>query len=168
MRSIVLIVFSVVALGLPSVAQVDYPVDECGVLRYVAVEGGCWVFNDYEIHGSWADYGDGDTVRVIGNFALGFSFCMVANCCLTPDTVLPCGPCCQGMTGNADGSASDLPNVSDLTAMVAMLFGARPIICWPEVDVDGSGAPGSDLTIADITYLVAYLFGGGPAPVDCP
>ncbi len=72
--------------------------------------------------------------------------------------------CCL-VRGDVDHSGG-IPNVSDLTYIVAYLFqSGPPPPCEPEADVNGSGGL---LNVADLTYLVAYLFQGGPPPASCP
>lgn len=63
--------------------------------------------------------------------------------------------------GDIDG-AGGLPNIADLTFLVAYLFqGGSPPPFPPASNVDGL----NDLNVADLTYMVDYLFRGGAAPV---
>ncbi len=74
--------------------------------------------------------------------------------------------CCVGMRGNVDNGPDELPNVSDLTYLIAYLFqGGPPADCPTEADVDGVGGP--EPNVADVTYLVSFLFQGGPDPAPC-
>jgi len=164
MRVFVLICAALVLGTTGSVAQEGVPIDECGILFFNPVEGGCWTFNGYEIYGDFTGFGHGDRVRVIGTYTPGFSFCMIGNCCLLADSVSACESCCVGRTGNADGSWDDDVVVSDLTTLVSMIFQDVSVRCPEECDVNGSG----DLNVSDLTYLVDFLFRGGPQPAVCP
>jgi len=63
--------------------------------------------------------------------------------------------------GDVDGSGG-VPNVSDLTYLVAYLFQSGPEPPVPTAaDVDGN----NDINVSDLTYIVAYLFQGGPPPI---
>ncbi len=69
--------------------------------------------------------------------------------------------CCEGNTGNVDGDAEDLTDISNLSAMVDYLFMAGSISrCPQENDVDKSGS----VDISDLSGLVDYLFFGGVLP----
>jgi Beta-propeller repeat len=72
--------------------------------------------------------------------------------------------CCIGTRGNANGDASDLVNVVDLTFTVQYLFsGGSSPTCFDEADVNGSGST----NVVDLTALVSFLFASGPTPVAC-
>ncbi|MEW5993316.1 MAG: M14 family zinc carboxypeptidase, partial [Candidatus Zixiibacteriota bacterium] len=72
------------------------------------------------------------------------------------------GDSCDFICGDIDGSVQ-IPNIADLTYLVAYLFGSGPPPpTMAAADCDGSGG---DPNVADVTYLVAYLFQGGPEPV---
>ena len=78
---------------------------------------------------------------------------------------------CIGLRGNANGDPDDKINVSDITYLVAFLFGipSGPApACLEEGNANGDTE--EKINISDITYLVAYLFGipSGPAPPACP
>lgn len=74
--------------------------------------------------------------------------------------------CCAGIRGDVDNDDAPLPNIADLTYLVAYLFtGGPPPDCPSEADLDGVDGP--DANIADLTYIVAYLFTGGPEPASC-
>ena len=73
--------------------------------------------------------------------------------------------CCLGARGNVNGDASEEPDVSDVTYLVAFQFKHGPLPpCPNEADINGDG----ESTIEDLTYLVAYSFKHGPAPISCP
>jgi agmatine deiminase len=75
-------------------------------------------------------------------------------------TVLPAAYVCGDIDGDGTG-----PNVTDLTFMVAYLFGGGPeppTLAAADVNGDGSGPD-----ISDLTYLVAFLFSDGN-PLNCP
>lgn len=76
--------------------------------------------------------------------------CIDPGCCLT--------------RGNVNGSGDQLIDISDLTYLVAFMFGGGPAPpCTDEADVNGDSLQ----DISDLTFLVAYMFGGGPAPIAC-
>lgn len=72
--------------------------------------------------------------------------------------------CCNGITGDIDGSPDQLMTILDVTFLVDYLFreGAEPE-CLDEANVDGE----MGIDVLDITYLVAFLFQSGPLPVMC-
>jgi hypothetical protein len=76
----------------------------------------------------------------------------------------PATGCCTGTTGNVDGDASDIVDISDLSFLVEYLFfsGQAPD-CPAEADLDISGST----DISDLTLLVDHLFGTANLPV-CP
>ena len=83
---------------------------------------------------------------------------------LSPFILAEPSKCCEGTTGNVDGDAEDLIDISDLSAMVDYLFMAGEISrCPQENDVDKSGS----VDISDLSGLVDYLFFGGALPA-CP
>ncbi|MBD3332876.1 hypothetical protein GF356_08495 [candidate division GN15 bacterium] len=72
------------------------------------------------------------------------------------------GDACDFLCGDANGDGQG-PNVSDLTYLVAYLFGGGPApVNLEAVDVNGDG---QGPNVSDLTYLTAYLFSGGAAPV---
>ncbi|MDH4156750.1 MAG: M64 family metallopeptidase [candidate division Zixibacteria bacterium] len=79
--------------------------------------------------------------------------------------------CCTGIRGNANGDLEDKVNVSDVSYLVAYLFG---IPTGPEPPCQEEGNTNGDLdekiNVSDVSYLVTYLFGipSGPAPGACP
>jgi len=74
--------------------------------------------------------------------------------------------CCVGVTGNVDGDAGDLVDVSDLTALVGYLFQGQTIsMCADEDNVDGD--PSGAVDIADLQKLVDFLFNSEALP-GCP
>lgn len=68
-----------------------------------------------------------------------------------------CGAsCCVGSTGNVNGSADDVTDIGDLTALIGYLF-VPPYeapACMEEANVDGIGV----VDIGDLTTLIGYLF----------
>jgi hypothetical protein len=75
-------------------------------------------------------------------------------------------PCCEGMTGNADCSQSEEPDISDITRLIDFLYISHEELCCPgEADVDGSGG---EPDISDITALIDHLYLSHDPLVDCP
>ena len=79
--------------------------------------------------------------------------------------------CCQNIRGNANGDVDDKANISDVSYLLAYLFGiptgpAPP--CWEEGNANGD--QDEKVNVSDVSYLLAYLFGipTGPAPPACP
>lgn len=73
--------------------------------------------------------------------------------------------CCDGATGNIDGSADGIVDISDLIYMVDFSFHqGPPPLCIEEADVNCSGV----VDISDTIYMVDYMFGSGPPPCNCP
>ncbi|MBN1212410.1 MAG: thrombospondin type 3 repeat-containing protein, partial [candidate division Zixibacteria bacterium] len=76
------------------------------------------------------------------------------------------GGCCTGKTGNADCSAEDQPDISDITRLIDYLYiSHNPLCCAEEADVDVSGG---EPDISDITFLIAHLYLDHRALPDCP
>ena len=75
-------------------------------------------------------------------------------------------PCCTGQTGNANCSADENPDISDITRLIDFLYLSHDPLCCPgEADVNTSGG---DPDISDITRLIDYLYlSHAPLP-DCP
>lgn len=72
-------------------------------------------------------------------------------------------PCCEGMTGDVDGSGR--VDILDINYLISWMFRGGPAPpCMDEADVDGSG----QVDILDANYFVDWLFRGGPAPLPCP
>ncbi|MEZ5357863.1 MAG: dockerin type I domain-containing protein [Candidatus Zixiibacteriota bacterium] len=72
--------------------------------------------------------------------------------------------CCEGMRGNADGSADDAVNIGDAIFLINHIFkGGSAPTCGDEADVDAGGA----INIGDAVYLLNYIFKGGPEPASC-
>ena len=79
--------------------------------------------------------------------------------------------CCLGHRGNANGDPSDNANVSDVTYLVAYLYGIPSGPAPPSAfEGNANGDAGEAVNISDVTYLVDYLFGipSGPEPPACP
>ncbi len=85
----------------------------------------------------------------------------------TPKLLSPAistGSCCVGIRGNADGSAEDAPDISDVIFLVEYSFaGGAPASCEEEADINADGS----VDISDLIYLVDYSFGDGPPPLPC-
>ncbi len=73
-----------------------------------------------------------------------------------------CDGCCIKLTGNADCSASEDPDISDITRLISFLYLQDPeLCCVAEADVDNSGGSSptvGDVDISDITYLIDHLY----------
>jgi len=81
------------------------------------------------------------------------------------------GGCCLGIRGNANNDPDDKANISDVSYLLAWLFGIPPgpaPPCLPEANANGD--PDEKSNISDVSYLLAWLFGipPGPAPPACP
>ncbi|MDH4158432.1 MAG: hypothetical protein OEW00_14270, partial [candidate division Zixibacteria bacterium] len=80
-------------------------------------------------------------------------------------------PCCQGVRGNANGDPDGKVNISDVSYLLAYMFGipsGPPPPCPQEGNANGD--PDEKTNISDVSYLLAYLFGipSGPPPPSCP
>ncbi|MDH4157692.1 MAG: VCBS repeat-containing protein, partial [candidate division Zixibacteria bacterium] len=79
--------------------------------------------------------------------------------------------CCVNNRGNANGDPEDKVNISDVSYLLAYLFG---IPTGPEPpcrqESNANGDPDEKTNISDVSYLLAYLFGipTGPPPPACP
>lgn len=75
--------------------------------------------------------------------------------------------CCMGRVGDANGVGGDEPTISDISAIIDMLFiSLNPVACFAEADINQSGGPTpvrDDITIGDIAVLIDYLFITGPS-----
>lgn len=72
--------------------------------------------------------------------------------------------CCVGTTGNVDGSADGVVDISDIFAMVDYLASSIPLSsCQKEDDVNIDGT----VDISDMFTLIDYLASGIPLP-NCP
>ena len=81
------------------------------------------------------------------------------------------GGCCRGMRGNANNDPDDKVNISDVSYLLAFLFGiptGPAPVCWEEANANGD--PDEKVNVSDVSYLLAYLFGipTGPEPKPCP
>ena len=79
--------------------------------------------------------------------------------------------CCLGIRGNANNDPEDKTNISDVTFLLAYLFGiptGPTPVCQEEANANGD--VDEKVNVSDVTYLLAYLFGipPGPAPKPCP
>lgn len=75
-------------------------------------------------------------------------------------------PSCCAKRGNINGSGDQVIDISDLTYLVAFMFGGgAPPPCMEEGNTNGS--VDGLIDISDLTYLVAFMFGGGPPPPGC-
>jgi hypothetical protein len=123
-------------------------------------------------------FGAGDT---LGNISANPLFCDRLNEDFHLAAESPCAPannscgllmgrlpvacvCCTGSTGNVDGDAAGVVDISDLSAMVDYLFFSGSISsCTEENDVDASGS----IDISDLQALIDFLFFGASLP-SCP
>ena len=111
---------------------------------------------------------DWDDVRYLVAYIEGYGPPPVDCTCQNPPTT----GCCVEYRGNADFVGSDYStedkvNISDITFLVAYLFGDGPAPdCREEANADGDSE--ETVSITDITFLVAYLFNDGPSPGECP
>ncbi len=79
-------------------------------------------------------------------------------------TSTTCASCCVGTTGNVDGSADGVADISDVFAMVDYLGTSVPLSsCVDENDVNKDGT----IDISDLFALIDYLSGAAPLPA-CP
>ncbi len=112
----------------------------------IALDG----YAEYEprFSGEYADY-----VPLIENGSITYEFC------------------CQGMRGNANDDTDDKVNISDVSYLLAYLFGipTGPAPPCPQ-EGNANGDPDEKVNISDVSYLLAYLFGipTGPEPPMCP
>ncbi|MDH4156456.1 MAG: hypothetical protein OEW00_04175 [candidate division Zixibacteria bacterium] len=77
--------------------------------------------------------------------------------------------CCAGIRGDANNDGEDKANISDVSYLLAFLFGiptGPEPPCWEEGDVNADGK----VNISDVTYFLTWLFGipTGPEPKPCP
>ncbi|MFZ5980146.1 MAG: hypothetical protein ACOYVF_05890 [Candidatus Zixiibacteriota bacterium] len=77
--------------------------------------------------------------------------------------------CCTGKAGNIDCSASEDPDISDITRLIDYLYlSQKPLCCPEEADCNGSGGyPVSDPDISDITLLIDHLYLSHMPLADC-
>jgi sugar lactone lactonase YvrE len=77
-----------------------------------------------------------------------------------------CTQCCIGATGNVDGDAGDVVNLTDLTQLINHLFVTfQPLDCPAEANTNGDA--GMQVTLSDVTQLVNYLFVTFEPLADC-
>jgi len=75
-------------------------------------------------------------------------------------------PCCEGMTGNIDGSLAEAVDIADLVYLVQWLFsGGSAPQCLAEANIDGDISGTVD--ISDVVDLIAYMFFQGVPPAEC-
>lgn len=79
----------------------------------------------------------------------------------------PCdNTCCVGRVGDANGNDDEEPTLSDISAIISMLFiDLQPVGCLAEADVNQSGGnlpTAEDISLGDISILIDYLFITGP------
>jgi len=79
--------------------------------------------------------------------------------------------CCMGIRGNANNDPDDKVNISDVSFLLAYMFGtpSGPApACLEEANANGD--IDEKVNISDVTYLLAYLFGipPGAPPSECP
>ncbi len=87
----------------------------------------------------------------------------------------PCGDCCQGIVGDANGSGDFEPTIGDVSIMIDALFITGSctglLDCLAEADINQSGGPNpscADITIGDVSFLIDYLFITGSAGMSLP
>ena len=74
--------------------------------------------------------------------------------------------CCEGVTGDADCSGADEPDISDITRLIDYLYLSHASLCCPEeADVNASGG---EPDISDITALIDHLYISHKALPPCP
>ncbi|MDH4157324.1 MAG: thrombospondin type 3 repeat-containing protein [candidate division Zixibacteria bacterium] len=82
-----------------------------------------------------------------------------------------CEGCCLALRGNANGDPEDKTNISDVSYLLAWLFGipSGPAPACPE-EANANGDTEEKVNISDVSYLLSYLFGIpiGPDPPACP
>ncbi|MBN1211949.1 MAG: right-handed parallel beta-helix repeat-containing protein [candidate division Zixibacteria bacterium] len=121
--------------------------------------------------------------NIDGNFSEDPIFCNTPGYELNLNSGSPCAPanndcgtligalevgcsCCIGFTGNADCSASEDPDITDITAIIDHLYlSHKPLCCPEEADTDGSGG---DPDITDITKIIDYLYLSHTPLANCP
>ncbi|MDH4157308.1 MAG: thrombospondin type 3 repeat-containing protein, partial [candidate division Zixibacteria bacterium] len=79
--------------------------------------------------------------------------------------------CCEGIRGNANGDDLDKAGISDVTFLLAWMFGiptGPAPRCREEANVNGD--PEEKVNISDVAYMLNWMFGipSGPPPADCP
>jgi PKD repeat protein len=76
------------------------------------------------------------------------------------------GACCDGFTGNVDGSLDGLVDVSDILYLANTVFlGGPAVACRAAGNVDGD--PACVLDVSDILWLASAVFLGGAPPSAC-
>lgn len=74
--------------------------------------------------------------------------------------------CCVGATGNVDGDAGDIVNLTDLTKLINHLFVTfAPLVCPAEANTNGDA--GGLVNLSDVTKLVNHLFVTFEPLADC-
>ncbi|MFZ5979496.1 MAG: thrombospondin type 3 repeat-containing protein [Candidatus Zixiibacteriota bacterium] len=77
-----------------------------------------------------------------------------------------CEGCCVGYTGNVNCSASEEPDISDITRLIDYLYlSYAALCCLEEADVNVSGG---EPDISDITRLIDYLYLTHAPLAPCP
>ncbi|MEA3297499.1 MAG: C10 family peptidase, partial [candidate division Zixibacteria bacterium] len=74
-------------------------------------------------------------------------------------------PCCVGIRGNVNDDPEDEIDIADLVYLANYMFisGPEPA-CFPEADINGTGA----IDISDMIYMISYMFQSGWPPLSCP
>ena len=76
------------------------------------------------------------------------------------------GGCCEGTTGNADGSADGFVDLGDvLFAANAVFLAGPPFPCKAEANTDGD--PSCVIDLGDILWLATAVFLAGPPNAPC-
>jgi len=74
--------------------------------------------------------------------------------------------CCIGFTGNANCSADENPDISDITRLIDYLYLSHaPLCCLEEADANASGG---EPDISDITKLIDHLYLSHSTLPNCP
>ncbi len=108
-----------------------------------------------------ADYGT--MLIVASDTSMLFRFYSADNAKII-DTFLVTECCDHRGDVNGDGTLGGGANVSDVVALVGLLYGQGTVVpCMREADVTADGGVG----LPDLVYLVGYLFRQGPEPLPC-
>ncbi len=86
---------------------------------------------------------------------------------LQPFQIVVTFQCCVGTVGNINKSATEIPDLSDLSLLISYLtMSPRPILpCLEEANVNGSGT----IDLSDLSLLISYLtVSPRPTLPDCP
>jgi len=76
-----------------------------------------------------------------------------------------CRSCCIGYTGNTNCSLEEEIDISDITALINIIYQQGPICCDDETDINRNGGI---LDITDIVMLIQHLYITHEPLPDCP